>query len=78
MFQLHIVHYNVDLFKNIGEAVKSEYGLAVLGMFVKVSPCVSLAQKTDIFILTYTNILILSYTDLGLLTLTYTDILTLT
>lgn len=34
--ELHIVHYNVDLFKNIGEAVKSEYGLAVLGMFVKI------------------------------------------
>lgn len=34
--ELHIVHYNVDLFKSIGDAVKSEYGLAVLGMFVKV------------------------------------------
>jgi hypothetical protein len=27
----------VDLFKSIGDAVKSECGLAVLGMFVKVS-----------------------------------------
>lgn len=34
--ELHIVHYNADLFKSICDAVKSEHGLAVLGMFVKV------------------------------------------
>lgn len=34
--QLHIVHYNTDLFSNICDAAKSEFGLAVLGMFVKV------------------------------------------
>lgn len=32
----HIVHYNADLFPDIGDAVKSEFGLCVLGFFLKI------------------------------------------
>lgn len=34
--ELHIVHWNTELFKEVGDAAKENNGLCVLGMFLKV------------------------------------------
>lgn len=34
--ELHLVHWNIDLFKSFGEAAQSADGLAVLGVFLEV------------------------------------------
>jgi len=34
--ELHIVHWNTELFKSVGDAIKEDKGLCVLGMFLKV------------------------------------------
>lgn len=36
MFQIHFVHWNVDLYKSAGDAGEKEGGLAVIGVFVEV------------------------------------------
>ncbi|XP_072013312.1 carbonic anhydrase-like isoform X2 [Amphiura filiformis] len=33
--ELHLVHWNTELFENIGEAIKADGGIAVLGVFIK-------------------------------------------
>ena len=36
-WQLHLVHWNTGRFKSINEAISEEGGIAVLGVFLKVS-----------------------------------------
>lgn len=34
--ELHIVHWNTELFKTVGDAIKEDKGLCVLGAFIKI------------------------------------------
>lgn len=35
-FQLHLVHYNLDMYSRASEAACSDKGLSVIGIFLKV------------------------------------------
>lgn len=44
VFQLHLVHWNAVKYRNYKEAVMGENGLAVIGVFLKVSSGEGLAR----------------------------------
>lgn len=45
---MHVVHFNSDKYPNISMAVDKNDGLAVLGVFIEVSPDLKATTETDV------------------------------